>query len=222
LEQDKQATLPGVITRAQKRGFQPRSIISIGAGKGDDAPWFRRRWPEVRQLLIDVDSQFEPGYRTLAEADPSISFDICYAGAEDGTAKVEKGAADAAGAFLSATGKDVPTRRLDTLVNLHNMPAPYFLRFDTNGAEQSILEGASAVLKRTGLIMMEVYTFKLRAMNFRNLTVLEMAPFMDKLGFGVVDMCDPLYRASDGVLWQFHLFFAPLSDSLFSKTGFTD
>ena len=67
----------------------------------------------------------------------------------------------------------------------HEIPGPYFLKFDTHGVELDILAGAQEVLSRTSLIMMECYNFKLNFMQGKNLTFDEMSLHMKSLGFRV-------------------------------------
>jgi hypothetical protein len=39
-------------------------------------------------------------------------------------------------------------------------------------------------------------------------------------GFRCIDLCDPLYRARDGALWQMDLFFVPDSDPAFESSSY--
>jgi hypothetical protein len=113
-----------------------------------------------------------------------------------------------------------PFKRLDTLAKEHQIEPPYFLKFDTHGAEIEILAGGQDVLSKTNLIMMEVYNFKLNFMGGRNLTFDEMCIHMKSLGFRVVDLCDPLFRPKDGVLWQMHMLFMRSDHPTFRSNGF--
>lgn len=195
------------------------SIVTIGAGAGADVEWLEKNFPGSRHLLIDADRQFEPGYIENAKVRPYVSHEICYVGAECRDVRIRK-SGFVGGVVMGEEGDNARMLTLDALVERHRLPPPYFIRFDTNGAEPEILAGATKTLAHTSLVMMEVYNFPLNFMAGKTMTFDQMVAHMRDLGFGVVDMCDPLFRAFDGALWQFHLFFAPLSDKVFSHPGF--
>lgn len=202
-------TLEGAMRRLEGK-LDVGSLIAIGSGKGDDALFFDRFWPGMHALLIDLDSRFVPAWRELARRNPKFAGVVCAAGKADGEGFFSK--TNDVGGFLSpgaadAGSRPTPVKRIDTLVREHALPGPYFLKFDTHGVEVDVLEGCKETLKNTSLIMIEVYNFKLRFMDGKNLTFDEMSLHMKSLGFRCIDMCDPLHRPGDQVLWQFHMFF---------------
>ncbi len=218
--------LPHALARLAHRPVDVRSIISLGAGAGGDSVAMLRQWPNADLLLIEMDERFEADFQRLRQKAPKLRYEICAAAGEDreglqvksdqfGGAIVKEGAANAGDA------NPVKFRRLDTLVQDHCLRGPYFLKFDTHGAEVDILAGAEKVLAETSLIMMEVYNFKLRFMDFKNLTFDEMSLHLKSLGFRCVDMCDPLYRPGDFSLWQMHMFFIRANHPTFEQTSYS-
>jgi FkbM family methyltransferase len=214
------------LARLQRHELGVRGIINIGAGSGADSEFVQRAFPEARTLLVEMDERFEAGYRKLKAELPDLAWEICAAGPHDNVGRMQKsdiggvgGAIDLAGD--SAAGAPVQFKRIDTLVREHALAAPYFLRFDTHGFELDVLAGAAETLKQTALIMMEVYNFKLRFTENKNLTFDEMSLHMKSLGFRCVDICDPLYRPGDGALWQMHLFFIRDDHPLFADSGYS-
>ena len=200
------------------------SLVAIGSGRGDDAPFFEQFWPGMHALLIDLDSRFVPVWEDLARKNPRIRGTVCAAGGEDGQGFFKKG--DAVGGFLDSQGKAddsqaTPIRRIDTLVSDYALPAPYFLKFDTHGVELDVLSGCTETLKNTSLIMMEVYNFKLKFMDGKNLTFDEMSLHMKSLGFRCIDICDPLHRPRDHVLWQLHMFFVQDKHPVWKRGGYS-
>lgn len=200
------------------------SLVAIGSGRGDDAPFFERFWPGMHALLIDLDSRFVPVWNELNRKNPRIKGTVCAAGPEDGQGFFRKG--NDVGGYLDSEGKaaDVqatPIRKIDTLVGEFGMPGPYFLKFDTHGVELDVLAGCTEVLKKTSLIMMEVYNFKLKFVGGKNLTFDEMSLHMKSLGFRCIDICDPLHRPGDNVLWQFHMFFVRDDHPVWKRPGFS-
>lgn len=221
-----QPSFPQALARLAGHDLGIRSIINLGAGAGGDTAFVQRTWPEARTLLVEMDAAYERTYRELQQLVPDLAWDICAAGPEDKLGRMQKsdmggvgGALDLAGD--AAAGADVRVKRLDTLVREHQMPAPYFLRFDTHGFELDILSGATETLPQTALVQMECYNFKLGFTGGKNLTFDEMSLHMKSLGFRCVDMCDPLYRPGDRALWQMHLFFIRADHPLWANPGFT-
>ncbi len=216
-------TLVGVMRRLQGK-IEVGSLIAIGSGRGDDAPFFDRIWPGMHALLIDLDSQFVPTWRELSRQNPKFVGVVCAAGSADGEGFFNK--TNDVGGFLNSNAQEAgstPTsvKRIDTLVKEHALPGPYFLKFDTHGVEIDVLEGCKETLKNTSLIMIEVYNFKLRFMDGKNLTFDEMSLHMKSLGFRCIDLCDPLHRPGDQVLWQFHMFFARDDHPVWKNAGYS-
>jgi FkbM family methyltransferase len=214
------------LARMERHELGIRSIINIGAGSGADSEFVQRAFPGSRTFLIEMDAGFEADYSKLSRELPDLAWEICAAGPHDNLGRMQKsdiggvgGAIDLAGD--SAAGAPVQFKRIDTLVREHALEAPYFLRFDTHGFELDVLAGAAETLKQTALIMMEVYNFKLRFTENKNLTFDEMSLYMKSLGFRCVDICDPLYRPGDLALWQMHLFFIRADHPLWADTSYS-
>jgi hypothetical protein len=68
--------------------------------------------------------------------------------------------------------------------------------------------------------MMECYNFKLGFAGGRNLTFDEMSLHLKGLGFRPADLCDPLWRPGDGLLWQLHLFFLKADHPTFASSSY--
>lgn len=209
------ATLAAALTRIAAGGVSVRSIIKIGAGSGADVPYVERYFPDSSTLLVEMDSAFLPQWEALREQVPSLKWALCGAADEDSDGFMRK-ANRVGGVIVKERTEDcapIAFRRVDTLVGEHRMEPPYFLRFDTHGAELLVLAGAAETLKHTSLIQMECYN------DFKLMPFWEMIPHMRKLGFRVLDMCDPLYR-DDGALWQMHLFFVRENHPAFARRGY--
>ena len=225
LERD--AGLNSAFQRIARKQASVSSFINIGAGRGDDLPFFLKHWPGMRSLLIDMDPRFMDIWQSLARKHPGTEYVVCGASAEDGTGQFLK-SNDVGGALSSgplAAGADVhetPLRRIDTLVKEFSLPAPYFLKFDTHGVELDVLAGATETLKQTSLIMMEVYNFKLNFVGGKNLTFDEMSLHMKSLGFRCVDFCEPLFRPGDLALWQMHMIFIRADHPVWQRNSYSD
>jgi hypothetical protein len=62
-------------------------------------------------------------------------------------------------------------------------------------------------LRKTNLVVIETYNFRIQE---SSLLFHEMVAYMRELGFGVIDMSEPLWRELDRAFWQIDLFFVPL------------
>jgi hypothetical protein len=80
-----------------------------------------------------------------------------------------------------------------------------------------VLEGASAVLQRTELLIIEAYNFTLTpgCLRFH-----ELCAWLESRGFRCCDLADPMRRPADGALWQMDLAFAPSSSPLFGNNHY--
>jgi len=200
------------------------SLVAIGSGRGDDAPFCEQYWPGMHALLIDLDARFVPVWDELNRKNARVKWTVCAAGAEDGQGFFRKG--NDVGGYLDSEGKALdaqvtPVRKIDTLVREFALPGPYFLKFDTHGVELDVLAGCTETLKNTSLIMIEAYNFKLKFVGGRNLTFDEMSLHMKSLGFRCIDICDPLHRPGDNVLWQLHMFFVRDDHAVWKRGGFS-
>lgn len=208
-------TLAASLTRIAAGGVKVGTIIKIGAGSGADVPYVERYFPGSRTLLIEMDVHFLPQWETLRATVPTLRWAICGAAAEDRDGYMRK--SDRTGGRITddpnADATAISFRRVDSLVEEHGLEPPYFLRFDTHGAEKDVLAGATETLKQTALIQMECYNFK------HELTFDKMVGYMRERGFRVIDMCEPLFR-KDGAFWQIHLFFAREDHPAFRTTSY--
>lgn len=211
------------LARLSSRGIEVGSFLNVGSGRGDDLEFFKRLWPQMRTLLIDMDPRFIEGWQKLAHDYSGTSYVVAGAASEDGEGQFLK-SNDVGGAISKAPKGDnshtTPLRKLDTLVREFELPGPFFLKFDTHGVELDIMEGAKETLAQTSLIIIEAYNFKLEFVDRKNLTFDEMCIHMRTLGFRCVDYCEPLYRPGDLALWQIHLIFIRDDHPVFRKTTY--
>lgn len=97
------------------------------------------------------------------------------------------------------------------------LPGPYMIKLDTHGYEVPILLGAKETLRKANLVVIETYNFRIQE---SSLLFHEMVAYMRELGFGVIDMSEPLWRELDRALWQIDIFFVPLDRPEFHTTAY--
>jgi FkbM family methyltransferase len=217
--------MDAVLARLQRRAIEVGGMVSVGAGRGLDMSSFVPLWPEASILLVEMDPHFEAGYLELQHRFPQLRYDICGAAREDRIGH-RRDSDLYGGAIIPDTGVvdaraiETPFKRLDTLVKEHGIEPPYFLKFDSHGAELEILAGAPEVLAQTSLIMMECYNFPFLFNGAPTMTFDRMSLHMASLGFRVIDMCTPLFRPRDTALWQIHLVFARSDHPSFASNSY--
>jgi len=99
----------------------------------------------------------------------------------------------------------IPCTTIDHEVRSKNITAPYGIKLDTHGFEVPIIEGATKTLEDTQFLVIETYNFILKTEE--SLKFNEMCDYLEKKGFRVIDIAEPLYRPFDQSLWQLDIFF---------------
>jgi FkbM family methyltransferase len=219
---DHPASLTSALFRLSGKGVSVGSLISIGAGTGEDTLWIARQWPEAKVHLVEAQQEHEPALLAAKRKRANLDYTICAASDSDGEVHFLKSSV-AGGAIVSERNQGAEaliSKRIDSIVKEKNLHPPYFLKFDTHGAEVPILDGAKHTLAETSLIMMEVYNFKLNFVEGKNLVFWEMCAFLQGVGFRCVDLCDPLFRPNDEAFWQMHLFFIRADHAVFRSNSY--
>lgn len=213
-------SLRSAFKRLQRRGINVSTVIDVGASNGI---WSRKALDFVADavfFLIEAQVIHEPALRRLKKHHPRIDFILAAAGNRNG--EIFFDASDPFGGLASDTpftrnGISVPVRTLDSLVKDRKLKPPFLLKLDTHGFEVPIFEGAAETLKRTELIIVETYNFKLTSVSLR---FHEMCSFLEERGFRCIDMCEPMHRPKDGAFWQMDLFFVPAGRPEFTSNTY--
>jgi FkbM family methyltransferase len=213
------ATMEAALARCAARNPGLRTVIDVGASDGRWSRMAHAILPPAHYFMVDARSEHEPGLARTAR-DPAFSYQICAAGNRDG--EIHFDATELFGGQASDTpyeknGIVVPVRTLDGLAAQRKLRAPYAIKLDTHGYEVPILDGARGILEDSRLLIIECYNFRLTP---QTLLAHEMCAYLGERGFRCVDLCEPLYRARDGALWQMDLFFAPASDAMFESNAY--
>ena len=204
-------SLTSALARIVEKNIEVQTVIDIGASYGKWSQDVRRFYPNAFYLLIEAQKVHEMGLQSFKARHDNSDFVLAAAG--DCIGEVYFDESDPFGGLASHTPLQgngrrvtrVPVTTVDAEVNARKLKPPYLLKLDTHGFEVPIFKGAPETLKKTSLIIVETYNFTIADGSLR---FHKMCAFLESRGFRPIDLCDPLFRPKDGILWQFDLFFA--------------
>lgn len=201
-------------------GVEIRSVIDVGAAKGDWSRMAREFWPDAAFHLIEAKEQWRGALDTYSRNDHKSTFKIAGVTNAPGIAYFENGA-DAFGgaAYKEPTNRgedtEIPATSIDHEVERLALQPPFAIKLDTHGTEADILKGAEQTLNDTTLLCIETYNL-IGQLHFADLIIL-----MRDYGFGCVDLADPLFRPRDGALWQIDFYFLRNDHAIFADASFS-
>lgn len=100
----------------------------------------------------------------------------------------------------------IPTKRLDELINTHNLPLPDLIKIDTQGSELAILRGIGSYLDYVKYILIEV---SLRPYNVEGCLISEVLEFLRRKKFEPVAIVE-IHTDEQGFIFQLDLLFQNL------------
>jgi FkbM family methyltransferase len=206
------------LKRIASRGITINSVLDVGASNGSWSLEARQCWPDAHYHLVEANEQHRSALVEMCSATPRFSYVLAAASDEPGTIFFD--GSDAFGGLAmkgesqsKRSDRTVPAVTLDGEVKSRGLTGPYLVKLDTHGFEVPILNGAKEVLAEANLVVIETYNFQLET---NSLKFWQMCRFMDDLGFGVIDISEPLWRLKEDAFWQIDLFFIPKSRPEFS------
>lgn len=207
------------LQRIKTNGLLINTVIDVGASDGRWSSIAQKAWPSTACFLIEANAVHASSLQQLKSKNSNIDYVIVAAGDTNGRIyfDAEDPFGGAASLIPSAGTTSVPVNKIDTLVAERKLEPPFLVKLDTHGFEIPILRGAEETLKKTNLIVVETYNFKLTSDSLR---FYEMCAYMEKAGFRCVDLSGILHRPSDSAFWQMDLYFIPASNRLFKDNTY--
>jgi FkbM family methyltransferase len=190
-------------------GFEPRSILDIGAYHGHWSREIYKVYPDAHYTLIEAIDY--PELRALAGPDPLLGPTVINCVLNDVSCTVDwyelRNTGDSM--FKEKTGyfKDCTAiKKMAVTLDSLGLPCPDLIKIDTQGSEISVLKGALRTISGTSFMILEMPF--MGQYNENAPTFAEYIKFMDDIGFVVYDIIS-MHRSSEetGLLFQIDMCF---------------
>jgi FkbM family methyltransferase len=211
------------LRRLRGAGFRPAAVIDVGAYRGEWSRLCRDVFPDAALMLIEPQHDHAERLRRSSAQSPSPGWTVvealCGADhtplwflAEESNSRVVP--QPPAGRQIRDAVQMVP-RRLDELTSGTAFENADFLKLDVQGAELDVLRGASHLLGRVEVVMLELSVIPIGDVP----RALDVMQFMDEHHFVLYDIVGLNYRPRDNALWQIDALFARRDSSLASSVS---
>jgi FkbM family methyltransferase len=202
-------------------GFQPRSVIDIGAFIGDWTQQVRTIWPNAQYLMIEPQSNKQERLRGMCN--DLVALEKALLGSTESEA-VSFQMDDLGGSSVLEQVQDkceksasLPMTTLDRIVDRRKLPGPILLKADVQGYEVEVLRGANETLRNVEVVLLEV---ALLPFNIGAPLFADVVSFMAERRFLVYDFCHVFRRQSDEAAFQVDVIFVREDSALRSEKPF--
>lgn len=201
------------LQRVNRQGFDPQTILDVGANHGGWSREVRPLFPHARFFLIEPQIEMTPFLDHFTAHSPGSRWFLGGAGAVEAEAALTIWEDRQGSSFLTpeiqalVPGKQqriVPIFTIDGLVQAGQMPVPDLIKIDVQGYELEVLRGALTCLGRSDMLIVETSLFHPFAERPTYYRVVEL---MEAYGYRIFDLLDLRYRPRDGALWQVDICF---------------
>lgn len=208
------------LERITSRNVEIRTVIDIGASNGMWSAAALPLLPDAKYILVEAQRGHVEALKDFVNRHPNAEYVLAAAGDKEGEIFFDDSDLFGGVACKERTESArlrVPMVTVDSEIARRGLSGPYLVKLDTHGFEVPILKGAEKTLRSTNLVIIETYNFRI---THDSLLFYEMCAYMEKLGFGVIDISEPLWRTYDRSFWQIDIFFVPLTRPEFSHLSY--
>lgn len=195
------------ITGLAKRGFSPESIVDIGAAGGLWTQSALQHWPNAHYLLIEPLEERREVLDRLSHKYPNVEYLIAGASDQEGNMEfnvfhdqlTRSSFLFGAGEGNGIEGRSVPVVTLDGLLESGQLKQPQFMKLDVQGYEQKVLQGATNVMEKCEMIILELEFFRHKK---ESVLLHELIAWMAERNFLPYEILGVLRRPYDDAMGQ--------------------
>jgi len=206
----KRNCMSGGLNQIKKVGFNPKTIIDVGAAFGDWSRLCYQIFPKADYILFEPLKEYQKALRKYANSHRNIKYLQSAVGSKNGYVYINVHKDLVGSSILKETDspfsdgqlRKVPLISLDKAVK--GFKGPYLIKIDVQGAELKVLLGAKETLELTEYIILEVSLFESMKDGPQ---LFDVVDFMKERGFVVYDIVGALYRPLDKALSQVDMVF---------------
>lgn len=194
-------------------GFTPKHIIDVGANHGTWTRETLKYFPNAYYTLIEPQEWLKPSLQDILDTNSKISFNAVGAGAQSGSFMFTIVNRDDSCSFRYTEEEaktagfkqvEIPIVTLNEMVAKNiALPFPDLVKIDAEGLDIEVLEGASDLMGKTEVFLVEAALF---CKEFDN-NLLKMVNYMDKKGYSLFEITDLNRPFKPQVLWLVELAF---------------
>ncbi len=200
----------GSLLNAKQLGFEPETVIDVGAGLGTFAIY--DAFPKSRYLLIEPIAENEPYLKKICQHLERADYIIAAASTEAGLVPLQVNVSNFIHSYISEDGeassenfelRTIPAVTLDEICRTRQLEGPYLIKVDVDGRELDVLAGATQTLQNTELVIVEVNLY----VTARFDKMASVINFMKQQCFVAYDIVNLAHRPSDLALFQVDMVF---------------
>lgn len=191
-----------------KQHINPASIIDIGVAEG--TPDLYRHFPTHPYLLVEANPYYADALSYLQkELNAKIEFVFC--GATPGEVQLNQYSDPRKSSRFLTTRPltlenkiTIPVATLDSLIAKHQLPAPYLLKLDVEGAELEVIRGGGTTLAQCEAVIAEA---AILPKYHQGPEIADLIGMMADHGFALFDLAAGANHAQTGLLYQIDCIF---------------
>lgn len=213
IDTTKNSLLAKFFDLTRQAGFAPNHIVDIGANHGTWTREVLKVFPEATYTLLEPVATMRSSVRDLLDNNPKIRYYSVGAYSRSGTLTfTHNSERDDSGSFRFTpeearqrgfVQEKIPVVALDDLIVRERLCVPDILKIDAEGLDLDVLEGCTACLGKTEVILVEAAVV---SPVFGN-TVLATCQAMDAKGYKLFDITDLNRPFVKEVLWLVEMAF---------------
>ena len=184
-------TLVEYLRNIQRDGLEINTVYDIGANQGQWSPAIKQTaLPDSYFYLFEGNSRHEPQLKATGLpyyigilSNPGRDYVEFYDANITGDSYYKENTVH----YDNKTATRYPTRTLDSIVEECELPAPNFIKIDTQGSEIDVLQGAEKILPEVDLIYLECPIIRY---NLGAPTIQDYLDYMREHGFIPTDILE--------------------------------